>query len=286
MLKWPTRAKAALRKLFEPLQDIDVYVEDTNDEAFYRCLLNSASDHKVTVARVFGLGGRQAVLTAAAAHDQAKRRALFIIDGDLPWVRGEMPPNIVGLHQHNAYCVENILICEKALSLLLSQEVAITETDAAAALDFQNWRSTLLTPLAELFAAFATLNEVDPTVQTVSKGAGVLCATKRKAAAPTLDPVKVQKARDQALRSAEVVLGPKPVAARYTTILQRILATSDPLLAVSGKDYVLPLVDFHLQALGCRIKRKSLRIRLASAGQRARFGALAESLQLAARGYA
>lgn len=286
MLKWPTRAKAALIKLFEPLQDIDVYVEDTNDEAFYRCLLNSASEGKVTVARVFGLGGRHAVLTAAAEHDHANRRALFIIDGDLPWVRGETHPNIIGLHQHNAYCVENILICEKALSLLLSQEVAITESAAAAALDFQNWRHTLLTPLAELFAAFATLNEVDPTIPTVSNGAGVLCAKNKKTAAPTLDPAKVQMARDQALRSAEIILGPTPVAARYATILQRILATSDPLLAVSGKDYVIPLVDFHLQTLGCRIKRKSLRIRLASAGQRARFGALAESLELAARGYA
>lgn len=286
MLKWPTRAQAALRKLFEPLQDIDVYVEDTNDETFYRCLLNSASGGQVTVARVFGLGGRQAVLAAAAAHDHATRRALFVIDGDLPWVRGEAPPNIVGLHQHNAYCVENLLICERALSLLLSQEVAITEADAATVLDFHNWRSALLSPLAELFAAFATVNEADPTVPTVSKGAGVLCTTKKKPAVTTLDLGKVQISRDQALRSAEAILGAKPVETRYSAILQRILTSSDPLLAVSGKDYVIPLVDFHLQALGCRIKRKTLRIRLASAGQRARFSALADSLLLAARGYA
>lgn len=286
MLRWPSRARTALRKLFEPLQDIDVYVEDTNDEAFYRCLLNSASGGRVSVARVFGLGGRQAVLATATVHDHKTRRALFIIDGDLPWVRGEGPPNIVGLHQHNAYCVENLLICEEALSQLLAQEIAVTEADAATALDFHNWRNTLLSPLAELFAAFATVNEVDPTVPTVSKGAGVLCSTKKKAGAPTLDLAKVRKARDHALQSAEAVLGTKPVATRYTEILQRILAKSDPLLAVSGKDYVIPLIDFHLQSLGCRIKRKSLRIRLASAGQRARFSALAESLLHAARGYA
>lgn len=286
MLRWPTRAKAALRKLFEPLQDIDVYVEDTNDEAFYRCLLNSASNGKVTVARVFGLGGREAVLTAAAAHDHSTRRALFVIDGDLPWVRGDAPPHIFGLHQHNAYCVENILICEKALALLLSQEVAITETDAAAVLDFHNWRSSLLSALAELFAAFATVNEVDSTVPTVSSGAGVLCTAKKKAVAPTLDLAKVTKARDQALMSAEAILGAKPVEARYKAILQRVLGMADPLMAISGKDYVIPLIDFHLQSLGCRIRRKSLRIRLASAGQRDRFNALAESLLLAARGHA
>lgn len=286
MLKWPTRAKAALRKLFEPLQEIDVYVEDINDEAFYRCLLNSATEGKVALARVFGLGGKAAVLAEAAAHDHAARPALFIVDGDLPWVRGEAPPNIVGLHQHNAYCVENLLICENALTLLLSQEAAITEQAAAAALKFQDWRATVLAPLTELFAAFATVSEADPAAPTVSQGAGVLCSTRKRAAAPVLDTAKAAAARDQALRLAEVVFGAEPVAVRYAAILKRIQAMPDPLLAVSGKDFVIPLIDFHLQTLGCRIKRKTLRIRLASSGQRARFSALAESLLFAARGHA
>ena len=110
MLKWPERAKAAIRKLFEPLQDLDVYVEDANDEGFYRCLLNHATDGKVRVARVFALGGRNAVLSAAAAHDQRTRRAVFIVDGDLPWVKGESIPEVDGLHRHEAYCIENLLI--------------------------------------------------------------------------------------------------------------------------------------------------------------------------------
>jgi hypothetical protein len=285
MLKWPSRANAAIRKLFEPLQDIDVYVEDTNDEAFYRSLLNTATNGKVKVARVFGLGGRKAVLAEAAAHDHSSRRALFIIDGDLPWVRNDSPPNIVGVHQHNAYCIENLLICEQAIISLLSQELAVVDTQAAAILDFHNWRNELLVPLATLFAAFATLNEVDPTVPTVSKGAANLCTARKKAAVPTLDSDKVDKLRNQALKSAEAILGAGPVANRYKAILRRILALPDPLLAVSGKDFVIPLIDFHLQALGCRIKRKSLRIRLASAGQRSRFSALAESLLFASRGY-
>ena len=285
MLKWPTRAKSALRMLFEPLQEIDVYVEDTNDEAFYRCLLNSATENKVTVARVFGLGGKPAVLAAAAAHDHTARRALFIVYGDLPWVRGEAPLNIVGLHQHDAYCVENLLICENAVTLLLSQEAAITEQAAAEALKFKEWRTTLLVPLTELFAAFATVSEVDPTIATVSQGVGVLCSASRRMEAPMLDTAKARATRDKALRAAESASGGKPVAARYAAILERINAMPDPLLAVSGKDFVIPLLDFHLQAFGCRIKRKTLRIRLASSGQKARFSSLAESLLSADRGH-
>lgn len=286
MLKWPARATGALRKLFEPLQEIDVYVEDSNDEAFYRCLLNSATNNSVQVARVFGLGGRPALLAAAAAHDHHKRRALYIIDGDFPWVRGDAPPNIVGLHQLEAYCVENLLVCEKAISLLVSQEIAITEQEAEAALGFGTWRTSVLEPLCELFAAFATAVEFDSTIPTVSQGVGVMCAQHRAPVRTELDRVKVQGARDRALLAAEAVADKDIVAARYATTLQRIYKIHDPLRAVSGKDFVLPLIDFHLQRLGCRIRRKSLRIRLASAGQMERFASLAEGLKYAARGHA
>ena len=224
------------------------------------------------------------MLSAAAAHDHKARRALFVIDGDLSWVRGEAPPNIVGLHQHDAYCIENLLVCEEAAKILLSQEKAITEQDAAAALDFANWRATLLEPLTELFAAFATLNEVDPTVATVSDGVGILC--KKKSAATCLDTDKVRVARENAMRAAKDVSNEKAVATRFAEVLRRINSFPDPLLAVSGKDYVIPLIDFHLQNLGCRIRRKSLRMRLASSGRKERFLPLVESLLSAARGHA
>jgi len=51
MIKWPERAKVSLRRLFEPLQDIDVYVEDENDEAFYKALLNKVAGDKFKIAR-------------------------------------------------------------------------------------------------------------------------------------------------------------------------------------------------------------------------------------------
>lgn len=98
MIKWPERAKAAIRKLFEPLQDVDVYIEDTNDEVFYRTLLNNVTNGQIKIARVFSLGGKTPVVNKARGHDHSARRALFIIDGDLDWVRGDSPQNIRGLH--------------------------------------------------------------------------------------------------------------------------------------------------------------------------------------------
>jgi len=284
MLKWPERAKSALRKLFEPLQEIDVYVEDENDEAFYRCLLNSAANGAVKVARVFSLGGRSAVVNAAIAHDKRTRRALFIVDGDLPWVQGKPVPAIVGLHCHDAYCIENLILCEKALAFILSQEVVITEEEAAVRLAYDNWVASVEAPLVELFSAFATGNEFDPTVATVSQKVGVMCTKHRSTAVTTLDVAKVKQARDKALKAAAEVVDEATVSATHGRTLARLKTLPQPLRAVSGKDFLLPLIDFHLQSLGCRIKRQSLRIRLVVAGDLTRYAPLSAALCQAASG--
>lgn len=283
MIRWPARAGAALRKLFEPLQDIDVYVEDTNDEAFYRCLINSATGGIVKVARVFALGGRDAVIESARTHNPKSRPSLFIIDGDFPWVRGDSAPVIPGLHRHDSYCVENLIICRQALVHVLSQEAAITESDAEARLAYDNWEDSVKNSLLELFAAYATANEFAPTVPTVSVGVASLCCQPNKKHT-TLDATKVNQARDGALQAAAQSVSLEAASLRYNEILTRIRSLHQPLNAISGKCFILPLIDFHLQFLGCRIRRKSLRIRLASAGDVTRFSALAQALKRTARG--
>lgn len=286
MIQWPQRARSAIKKLFEPLQDIDVYVEDTNDEVFYRTLLNKIADGKVSIARVFSLGGRTAVIEAAKHHDFSKRRALFLIDGDLDWVRGSPPPNDPGLHQHEAYCVENLLLCEKALAFLLAQDAVLSEEDAEVALGFGAWVSSIQQPLIELFAAYGTAHEISPEIPTVSKGVGVMCTKNRKTKCTSLDLTKVSNEKTGVLTIVENVGGKSRAARTYQRILRRLQALPFPLRGVSGKDFLLPLADFLLQSHGCRIKRRSLRIRLATAGDLTRFSPLYEVLLKAARGFA
>lgn len=284
MLRWSTRAKAAIRKLFEPLQDIDIYIEDTNDEAFYRTLLNTIIQGKVQIVRVFSLGGRKAVIDAAKTHDHSRRRALFIIDGDLEWVCGDQPPEIVGLHQHDAYCIENILICEKALSQILSQEAILTEEDAANALGFRGWVKSIQEPLLKLFSAFATAKRFTPEEKTVSLGIGAIITqiTKKQT---VLDEIKVADVSSKALSAVEAKIGKQKAYATYREILARLRKLSTPLHAVSGKDFLLPLLDFRLQEFGCRIRRKSLRMRLATTGDLKRFAVLNEAIHIAALGH-
>ncbi|MDP1990184.1 MAG: DUF4435 domain-containing protein [Syntrophales bacterium] len=286
MIKWPERAKAAIKKLFEPLQDIDVYVEDSNDEAFYRTLLNRVSQGRVHIARVFSLGCRAAVIEAAQQHDHSKRRALFIIDGDLEWVRGLPPPKCAWLHCHEAYCIENLLICERALSQILAQEIIVTEDDAVRILDFKGWIKSIQNPLLELFSAFATVHEFAPERKTIGRGVGVMCTKHGSKGITVLDALKVGRATTEALAVAEGKAGKSKVKTAYRKTLARLKALTFPLHAVSGKDFLLPLLDFWLQSFGCRIKRKSLRMRMASGGDIHRFADLSVALQNAAHGRA
>lgn len=283
MIKWPSRASSAIRKLFEPLQEIDVYVEDINDEAFYRSLLNKVTNDEIKISRVFSLGNCAAVIKAAEDHDQNNRRALFIIDGDLSWTKGEPAPLIAGLHRHDAYCIENLILCERALSLLVSQDAILIEEEAIKQLAYGKWIESVKEPLLELFSAFATVHEFDSTIATVSKGVGIMCINDKKSS-PKLDREKVKIARDEALISATQIAASEIVLEKYENVLNRLKELPNPLMAISGKDFLVPLIDFHLQSLGCRIKRKSLRIRLACAGDTTRFSHLKNALREAAKG--
>lgn len=285
MIKWPERARAAIKKLFEPLQDIDVYIEDTNDEAFYRTLLNNITKGDFSIARVFALGGKIPVIEAAKIHDHSTRRALFIIDGDLDWVRGDPPQGILGLHQHEAYCIENLLVCEKALCQILAQEAVITEDEARHRLGFSEWIKSIQTPLLELFSAYATVQKIAPSEKTVGNGVGTMCTKQRNGGRVALDVHKVRAAVNQSLTAAELNSDKTISNNLYKQTLARVQALAIPLRSVSGKDFILPLLDFLLQSHGCRIKRKTLRMRLASGGDLGRFSDLSASLYKAAHGF-
>ena len=264
MIKWPTRAKAAIRSLFIPLQDIEVYVEDENDEVFYRALLKRVVEPNIKVARVLSLGNRDAVIAAATHHDYTAKPALFIIDGDLEWVRNLPKPAAKGLHRHNAYCVENLLICSRAVTSLLAQDAVLSEDAAAESLNFVDWQKSFDEPLTDLFAAYATAQEFCPQLKTVSIGVGVMCTQSKKGKKSTLATAKVNQHIAHTLAEVEKIVGKPRTTAYFKKTQERIRALPFPIDAISGKDFIFPLLGFHLKSLGSSVNRRSLKVRLAA----------------------
>lgn len=282
MIQWPKRALGAVRKLFEPLQDIDVFVEDANDEVFYTQLLKRVAGDRVRLARVFALGNRQAVVAKASAHDQDARPSVFLIDGDLEWVNGlPLPSEAPFLYRLDAYCIENLLLCDKAAAKVLMEEQVLTEDESHRRLDFQSWKASVQKPLVDLFSAFATLHQWDPSQPTVSIGVGSLCTTHKTNKVTTLSSKKVEQRRVETLYRAANATDETTVNKKYEDIRTRALALPTPLDIVSGKDFLLPLLGFLLQAHGCRIRSKVLRYRLALACDLERFSGMREAMERA-----
>jgi hypothetical protein len=261
-MRWPTKALGAVRKLFEPLQDIDVYVEDQGDEVFYTELIKRLVAGRIRVVRVFSKGCRESVVDAAKTHVRGDRAALFLIDGDLEWVKGLPPPaDLPHLHRLDAYCIENFILCASAIVSILKEELVIDAADAAAQLNFDSWLDDIRPPLTELFAAFSVCNSIDPTHPTVSTGVARLCT--KNGQGLFLDAGKVQAQIAYVMSVAENKAGKDAAANLYAGLLGKINSLPDPLHAVSGKDFLFPLMVYLLNSNGCNVNRRALRFKLA-----------------------
>lgn len=260
MLKWPQRATRAIVQLFRPLQDIDIYVEDAGSERFYGELFKRIAPDELRIKRVFPLHGRANVLAQAQLHDCAKRPALFLIDGDFEWVRGEpSPPNVYRLE---SYCIENLLISEHAAVQLIFEEGVLSKPESSEALDFASWQKSLQ-PLVELFTVYAALNAIDPSTATVSIGLGGLLSPAAKGKPPELDPVKTEARIVAQKQRLSKLMGEAKSVQFLATIRARVTTLPVHLYIVSGKDFLLPLFHFKLKSCGCGLTVKSLRMRLA-----------------------
>lgn len=278
--KWPQKAKSALAYLFRPLQEIDVYVEDSNDTIFYSELFKRLAPANLRLTRVFPVGNRAAVIARAKSYDFSSRDALFVVDGDLEWVRGDAAPQLV--YRLDAYCIENLLIHQESATQIVIEEAVVSEDEAKETLRFEAWLDRVGAVLVELFISFAALNAVKPSEPTLSTGIGRLLTQSRKGVPPHLDPTKVDKLIAEVRQKVELIIGTGNSKELHEKIRDRVSHLPVPADVVSGKDYLLPLFEHHLwSCTGRKTRRTSLRFRLARNCSLKRLeglsGALAES---------
>lgn len=262
MIRWPIKSARAISKLFKSTQNLDIFIEDQGDEQFYTLLFRSAAPEGVVVTRVVALGGCEPVKNAALTY-MDERPALFLIDGDLQWVRGEAAPVISRLYRLNCYCIENILLCERLVATVAAEELMCSDDEALENLKFFEWRESMR-PLVSLFARFAVLNKVAPEIATISNGFSQLVTADPVHKLPVLCEEKVKTrmaAIDEIIHQRVGASGFKDIA----SVERRIDEFDGGLLAVSGKDFLLPLLFFYLKLIsGTRISVEQFRFRLAS----------------------
>jgi len=204
---------------------------------------------------------------------------MFLIDGDFEWLRAEPPPNIPGLVRVDAYCIENLLLDSRAIIQIVMEEAVLTEDQAAACLDFQSWLKTIDPSLVDLFIAFAALNLADRTQPTVGEGVGSVVAQEGRAS--RIDQSKVEALRRQKIEHGARTLGKEKFDALLVAVRQRVDALPDRLHAVSGKHFLIPLLQFRLRECcsGFVPRTQPLRIRLVRHCNVERFSCIARALE-------
>jgi len=165
-----TAARKARSVFFESRNTIDIYIEDTavGYKKIFKGLLNRTLNSKYLINDVFPLGGRNAVISEWEKDTNKRDRPrLYIVDGDLHLMNGNLT-RAKGLYSLPFYCIENILICEHALTQLMVEEDPEREYDELKdLLDFPTWIKDNLS-LLNLFISYAMCFKHCPEIKTVS----------------------------------------------------------------------------------------------------------------------
>ncbi|CDX55922.1 conserved hypothetical protein [Mesorhizobium plurifarium] len=263
MVRYSEKAAKALGYLKKKYNSIEVYVEDTASQAVWMRILKSILPAHTKIRSVNMLGGRESV-TKACRLDQKQdgRRKLYIIDGDLDFVRGLRKENLRFLYRLRAYCVENLLLAEESLTeIALDSDGSQTSAEARNSVSYRHLLSKIGPSLKKLFVLYATAIELKARVKTVSYSVTNLLESTRHAV--TLSADKVRQRCFWLLR--EICRQHSVRKVRATRKAFEANAMHLPLeMVVSGKDYLLPFIHLHLaRCCGFRGTETQLKVQLA-----------------------
>ena len=267
MLERGSAAKSALSVFYENFNDVDIYVEDTAegyDKIFSR-LLGRALDGQISIDRVFPLGDRDKVASAARAslEQASERTSIYIVDGDLYLLCGELqelPTNLIVLPR---YCIENFLFSKEAIIELLDEE-DISKDKAALEHHFayEEWIASADQTLRPLFVIFSVSHYFDSGIKTVGNGSTSICGDD----GGNIDPTKVTALYERIYLELCANYGICVIEAK----IQEITLGITPGICfastyVSGKDFILPLLFLRIRKItGSKTKYINLKIRLAN----------------------
>lgn len=256
-----TRSKYAASVLYHEVNDIDIYIEDTEPgyAKIFNIIFSRLFDGKYKIGRVFPLGGRDIVIAKHAEFTSEKRPSLFVIDGDLYLMSGDYIENQKGLYKLPYYCVENILIDhDSIISVLNEEDILKTEDQLRRDFSYYIWFGKNSKILYDLFVEYATSFTLNPTEATVSYSVQNLISS----GDGNLDEQKVRN-RINHLKS---LIDQHP---SYEETKRKIIdkcknSSCNTIDFVSGKDYIIPLIYLKIKrCVPTKISKINFKIRLA-----------------------
>ncbi len=223
---------------------IDIYTEDKiEDKEFYIQLLSRLLDNTdVKISDVHPLGCRMDVIKCCK-EDKSERPKIYIVDGDI-YLQYKEDENIPNLHILDAYCIENLLVCEEALcEAAYNWDCTKPRNDIKQKLDYHNTIQKLLNPLIDLFFSYSIQSELCGKFKLFH--INNYLNPKSSLIDPNRITRKINEIKEAVIRSG-------CPAEKYDELLNERIKnfsySEDTLLTiVSGKDFILPFFQRHIK---------------------------------------
>lgn len=192
---FPTRspeARASMDILFDGINCVHFYVEDSEQENLYYCILSKLFA-KVNPSNIFPLNGKSSVLRHAQDENgnrHIRSPRVYIVDKDFDDLLGKMIvlPNVFYLKK---FCIENYLLTDKSLI-----ECAISinpkhnkRPRIESIIKSPSFIEQAIKQLDVLYRVFFLIQKFDLEIPNTKLAAG--CFTKSQKD-PSIDPQKVQ----------------------------------------------------------------------------------------------
>ena len=265
MLQRSAKALKAKSVFFHQFNDVDIYIEDTEEGArkLYAILFQRALGEHIRLETVFPLGGRQSVLNHCVSdQDAGGRPRLYVLDGDLDLLTGNVPHGHRRLFVLPRYCIENYLIDEQAIVAVLDEEdTVMSKQDLESRLAFNDWVARNETGLFNLFVLYAIAHISCESELTVSFPVNQLVS----GADGVVDQTKLCRRMEETRNAVLQCLSEDEISAFETRISSRCDQANQPKLSyVSGKNYLFPLIIVRMrQITRLRSTHKVIKQRLA-----------------------
>lgn len=159
MLELKDEPKRLVSTFLRYRNDVDIYTEDDlKDKEFYKILFRRLLEGKIAINDITPLGSKDNVIARCMSDPDNGRKKLFIIDGDIKFIHGQVPKT-KNLFVLDAYCVENLLLNKNSIIHFIYLNCAIkSKEEIESELDLETWLTTYSEKLIDLFIHFAIVD--------------------------------------------------------------------------------------------------------------------------------
>lgn len=247
MLRYNLIARRLYSRFFQYRNDIDIYTEDQEkDRQFYRSLFTRLlSNTGLRINDITPLGCKQDVINRCKVEPKSERKFFFIVDGDIDLIFDNNETIIDNLFVLNAYCIENLIIDEKsAIEFLYINVGTDSRENIQKTLDFDKWLSCFSEALINLFLHFSISKEIGQHFLIFN--AHKFSKTRKKETILEIEKL------EQYTKVVKTGILNEIDEDHYNRLIIKRRAkwpvSNDTLLTiVSGKDYLIPLLQFRIQ---------------------------------------